>query len=408
MVPKSEMGSAQFGDSLQFTVNVNDNVPLSTLKARLFFGEEMVSETVIRTKTNDDYTGKIYVPYYANIPNGKATLRLIMQNIHFTITEQEFEVSLTRPDFPYLTLITADKEYRMEREAINQYKLTTELPRKIKGYIQAPAVGKWGNEIDFGWVENAVKEHSTTGIPFSNSDEGVYSITFNTLTYEASPFIIAYAINDQKMDRVDDNNYKADLALTKGQDIIVEGFDGFETWWLDPNFFKKESGGQIAFTAIDGNYRIEANIQHQYLTVEVLDSSNKPASLQADGSGAIWVIGEGVGYPTTANAVGWNTSKALCMAPLGNKKYEITFVAGKTLKADNINFKFFFQKGWGSEFGSARLSTESDLVYIISATQDNGNLRLLEGKTFEENKTYAFIIDLTAGNDNAVLTLEKR
>jgi len=410
ITPKSELGSALFGDSLRFTLNLNDNVPLSTLKARLFFGADMVSETVIRTKTNDDYTGKIFVPYYANIPNGRATLQFILQNINFTITEQEYEVSLSRPDFPYLTLVTADKEYRMEREAMSQYKLTTELPRKVKGYIKAPAVGEWGNEIDFGWVDGAVKEHSTTDIPFSNSDEGVYSITFNTLTYNAAPFIIAYAVNDQKMDRVDDNNYKSDLKLTQGQEIIVEGFDGFEEWWLDPNFFKKESGGQIAFTAMDGNYRIKANLEYEYMTAEVLDASNNPASLQSDGSGAVWIIGDGVGYPTTANAVGWNTNKALCMVPLGNKKYEITLVAGKTILADNINFKFFHQKGWGGEFKSEAVSTTSDLVFIGDTTngRDSGNLGLLEGKAFEENTTYAFILDLTAGNDNAVLIVEKR
>lgn len=35
-----------------------------------------------------DYTGKIYVPYLANIPNGTATLKFILQNINFTITEK--------------------------------------------------------------------------------------------------------------------------------------------------------------------------------------------------------------------------------------------------------------------------------------------------------------------------------
>ena len=86
---KAENADALFGDSLPFTIKASDvDVPLSTLKAQLFYGEEQVSETVIRTKTSgNDYTGKIFVPYYANIPNGKATLKYILQNIHFTTTE---------------------------------------------------------------------------------------------------------------------------------------------------------------------------------------------------------------------------------------------------------------------------------------------------------------------------------
>ena len=64
---KAENADALFGDSLPFTIKASDvDVPLSTLKAQLFYGEEQVSETVIRTKTSgNDYTGKIFVPYYS-------------------------------------------------------------------------------------------------------------------------------------------------------------------------------------------------------------------------------------------------------------------------------------------------------------------------------------------------------
>lgn len=57
---QAEPSSALFGDSLPFTIKASDaDVPLSTLKARLYFSDEMVSETIIRTKVNgQDYTGK--------------------------------------------------------------------------------------------------------------------------------------------------------------------------------------------------------------------------------------------------------------------------------------------------------------------------------------------------------------
>ena len=48
---QAEPSSALFGDSLPFTIKASDaDVPLSTLKARLYFSDEMVSETIIRTK----------------------------------------------------------------------------------------------------------------------------------------------------------------------------------------------------------------------------------------------------------------------------------------------------------------------------------------------------------------------
>lgn len=81
---ESPATKACFGDNIPFTVHVSDaDVALSTLKAQLFFGEEMVQEQVIRTKENNtDYSGEIYVPYYANIPDGTATLRFVLQNIN--------------------------------------------------------------------------------------------------------------------------------------------------------------------------------------------------------------------------------------------------------------------------------------------------------------------------------------
>ena len=43
---QAEPSSALFGDSLPFTIKASDaDVPLSTLKARLYFSDEMVSET---------------------------------------------------------------------------------------------------------------------------------------------------------------------------------------------------------------------------------------------------------------------------------------------------------------------------------------------------------------------------
>lgn len=408
---KTETSSAFFGDSLSFVVNASDvDVPLSTLKVELYFSDEKVSETVIRTKVSgQDYEGKIYIPYLANIPDGTASLKYILQNINFTITEKLVDLNLSRPDFPYLTFVTEDgKEYKMDKVGTYEYSVTDVFGQKEKGYIKSPKMGKEGNEILFGWVDNAITQNNSNFIPFSSSQSGEYTISFNTYSYEASPFI-KLKVNDKEMEMIDDDNYSVDLNLSQGDQITVEGVAGFNDWWIDPDYFTMNTDGTLAFLPISGNYRITANYKYSYLIVEALNNSDY-ATLGSDGSGAVWIIGEGIGKPSyTENQVGWVTEKGICMPQIEEKKYQATLVAGKQVKADNINFKFFHQKGWGGEFGGDAIATASDIVFVGDGTngRDNGNLGLVEGRTLELGGIYRFTVDLTAGNSNAVLVVEK-
>jgi len=360
---KSPISAANFGDSLEFQLHVSDSeVALSTVKAQLYFTDDKVTETVIRTKQNGDYTGKIYVPFLKDIPDGKATLKFVLQNISQKITEQSFDINLSRPDFPYLTLVTASKSYRMERVGRNQYAAKENFPFSVKGYIQAPKVGAQGNLMNFGWVNNVINLGSTAEIPFSNSTSGTYSIAFNTSTYQASPFIIAYAINGTVFSRLDDEHFKAELNMVKGEKVVIDGIEDLKNWWIDPDYFTQAPDGSIAF-------------------------NGKPK--------------------VSSNQVGWNTDKALCLVPLGNKKYQITVKAGESINSDNINFKFFHQKGWGGEFGGTDLTTTSDIVFVGDGKngRDSGNLGIKTAKVLETGKTYVFTLDLAAGNKKAVLTI---
>ncbi|WP_106831365.1 DUF5125 domain-containing protein [Parabacteroides pacaensis] len=408
--PQTEVTGAHFGDSLQFTVDAADaEVPLSTLKAQLFYDEEMVSETVLRTKTNAEYSGKIYIPYYANVPNGTATLKFVLQNIHFTITEKEYDLPLTRPDFPYLTFMSADnQEYRMERVDLYHYKLTGDFPQKMKGYIKSPKVGEQGNEIPFGWKDGGIVQGITDPITFSNSNAGTYDITFNTFSYEASPFI-KLLIDGKEMEMADEDNYQLTLPLVTGQQLELSGFPDYDNWWIDPDFFTRDAEGKLTFLPLSGDYRITANFKYKYFIVEAMSGENT-ATLQTDGSGAIWVIGDGVGKPTLGNVVSWTTEKGLCMAPVEKGKYQLTLVAGSSVNATDLNFKFFHQKGWGGEFTNTTLSTTSDIIFVGDGEngRDPGNLGIQEGKSFETGGIYVFTMDVTGGIDKAVLTVEQK
>lgn len=401
--------TALFGDSLPFIVKASDaEVPLSTLKARLYFSDELVSEKIIRTKVNgENYTGKIYIPYLANIPDGTARLEFVLQNIHFTVNQQNFDLSLRRPDFPYLTLISGDKEYRMEKTGLNQYAVTEHFESKVKAYIKAPKVGEYGNEIAFGWSNNAVTQDTDNPIPFSSIEKEAYTISFNTLTYQASPFV-KLLMNNTEMTMLDDSHYAADLSLNQGDNIQVE-IPHFEEYWIDPDFFERKDDATLKFLPVNGDYRIIANLDLKYLEVLKMEGTST-ATLKEDGTGAIWIIGDGIGKPSVeTNKVGWTTEKGLCMAQIEKGKFQITLVAGEQVKEDDINFKFFHQQGWGGEFKNEQLSTTSDLVFVGDGTngRDAGNLGIVDGKMLETGAVYRFTMDVTAGISAAVLTVEK-
>jgi hypothetical protein len=411
---RSELSSAMFGDSLQFTVSVNDEVPLSTFKAKLYFGEDLVSETLIRTKNTGDYTGKIYVPFYQNVSDNTATLEFILQNTNLTVTKKTYDVELTRPEYPYLILVTRSGMYPMEKTGNYQYAATEMFPNTdLPSYIKTPVISEWGNEITFGWGEDGITQGSTAEIPFVSSVGGKFSVTFNTLTYEASPFF-EILVNDNKMNMVDKQNFRIDLDLTQGEDIIVEGLDNISEWWIDADFFTKITDNKFTFVPVTGKYRIIANTALKYFKVEAM-IGNEPATLQPDGTGAIWIIGDGIGKPSIiSNHVGWTTEKAICMAPTGNKKYQVSLLAGGNINDTTINFKFFHQNNWGGEYDHTKLTTASDIVFVGNGTtldykgqnRDSGNLGLLQA--LEVGATYVLVIDVSDGIDNAKLTVTKQ
>lgn len=402
--------SAQFADSISYEVEVGDEggVPLSTLKLQLYYGDVMVADTTIRTKTYGDYSGRMYVPFLKDIPDGTATLKVISQNIRLTKTEQDIALPLTRPDFPYLTLVLNDStKYQMTRTELNQYSVTENFDKKVKGYIVAPAVGENGNQLTFGWDGSEITQGTNTPIPFSNLKAGSYAVSFNTLTYVGAPFL-ALKFGGVEMTMKDDNHYYVDRTFTQGEKIAVGSID-LSTLWIDPDFFTLNSDNTLTFNAVSGEYKVTADFALNYFRVEAMDGG-VVSKLKSDGSGSLWIIGENIGKPSLAtNTVGWSTSKAICMAQVKDKVYQVTVVADKQVTASSINFKFFDTEGWDSSISSG-LTTTSDIVFVGNGKngRDAGNLGIVSGKSLVSGATYVFTVDLTAGVNAAVLTVEKK
>ena len=420
MTVVSADASGVYGGKVDFEVTMTDRYALSTLKAQVFFDDEMVAEEVIRTKSDGTYTGAVTLPFYKNIPDGEATLRFVGQNVRFGTTTVDRPLAVSRPKPAYLTFFLDDAEYRMEPTGNDyEYAVTDEFPQKPQGYIATPELDAAGSVVTFGYDSGAggIVSDSTDAIPFANSNAGEFTITFNLLTFEGSPFI-KLLFGETEMTMVDNDNYSIVTTLTEGRTYTLTGVSDFADWDIDRDFFERADASNpeaLTFLPMSGMYKVTANFKHSYLRIEAMKSATEYASLNADGSGnAIWTVGAGIGKPVIKNGDGWDmASTGLCLARVADKKFQITLVAGISINASSFNFKFFWPKDWdkgeflGKEDASFAnpygvLTTASDLIEI----SDGGNLGLAEGKTLELGGIYRFTIDVSGGTMAAVLTVE--
>ena len=410
MTAVSSDASGVFGGKVGFEATMTDRYALSTLKAQIFFDDEMVAEEVIRTKENGTYSGTVTLPFYKNVPDGEATLRLVGQNVRFGQTFVERPLAASRPKPDHLVFVLGEQEYRMEPTGVDyEYAVTADFPQKPQGYITTPDLDGQGSVVTFGYSseQGGIVSDSTEPIPFANSNAGEFTVTFNLKSFEGSPFI-KLLFNDAEMTMVDNDNYSIVTTLTQNQTYTLTGVSDFADWDIDRDFFERADASNpeaLTFLPMSGMYKETANFKHSYLRIEAMKSATELATLNEDGSGAIWAIGGmSVGKPTLKNAASWSPEQGgMCLARVADKKYQLTFVAGVSIDASSFDFKFFHQKTWGGEFGGDDISTASDLVKI----SDSGNLGLAEGKTLDLGGIYRFTVDISGGNTAAVLTVEK-
>lgn len=393
---------AYFGSNIHFEVSMNDVRPLSTLKAQLFFDEEMVAETVIRTKTNGTYEGTVLVPFAAEIPDGTAKLALVGQNIEFGLTTIEKEVAVYRPQPDKIYFVSGDQEYEMAHQSGYLYSVTAEFPQKPKGYFRTDELDVDGTIATFGWKSGAIAWDSTADIPLSNAVAGEYPITFDMFSFEATPFLkLMFAGSELGLRDGSDSQYVAAVALKQGETYTLEGLD-ISAWTIDPDWFTSNGDGSMVCNVIDGYYLVQFDTAAEYVSAMTCDAAGVPAMFDtATGKGALYLVGDGLGKPNLAGAPGWVPEKGLCLAPVAADTHQITAIAGLSMKADGINFKFFGQNnGWGPvELKGDMLSCTSDLILVGQGVDgyDSGNVYLQEGKTFEPGGVYTFTLTWNGG-----------
>ena len=102
--------------------------------------------------------------------------------------------------------------------------------------------------------------------------------------------------------------------LKQGNDYVFDGIS--DDYYVNPSFFSKTTDGKYRFKAVSGSYLIEAkNNGYKYLQVRSCNTDGSLASLQTDGTGAIYMIGNGIGLSNvTENEVGWTPENGISMA----------------------------------------------------------------------------------------------
>ena len=415
---------ALFGDSITVNVKCTDTkVPLSTLKAVLKYGQESVQHITLRTKSDGDYQVRLYMPFYQNVPDGDAQLQLTLQDIHFTTAEKTINIPLSRPHYASLKLVTSTgDEYTMTPDPANPYLFSAMVnspsSKTVKGHIVAPKQGANGREITFGQGTQGVKQDLTDDISFVNTTRGTFKVTFNTLTYAYSPVYDPATASQEIVFSATETTFDGELAQGRNYEFVGLSAINSPGWYYDPDFFTPNGDGTYKFKAVTGNYHITANTTRNGFQIWATKADKSAAKLASDGSGAVWIIGnDGFGKPAFSFVAGQNwwtdTNHALCMAQVRDKVYQVTFTVGQQLRATDVDFKFFGQQGWGTEFkGSAsnyHLTSTSSVFCVGDGNgHHNGNIYLATGATLNNGDTYVLTVDLTQGCDKGVFSAVKQ
>lgn len=399
MVINSVAEKAFMGDSVRFSITLNDEFPLSTLKAKLLYDGTSVSDVTIRTKEYGTYEAAVAVPLLADIPDGTAEIEFTAQNTGLGITSSTVEVAVERPQPSSMTLFIDGSSYTMQKTGDYTYEATDSFPSEASALISCtPETG--AEPIFLGWGGSAlkpVKEGAADKIPFTAVKSGVYTISVNLMDLSASPFgNITAALTES-------DNVKV-LNLLQGSEISFSGISNPDQWNLDYDFFTLNADNTVSFKAVDGLYKLDADFSGKFIKVEAMADKDNTAKLNDDGTGAVWAIGSGLGKPSVGPS--WNTTDgAWCLASPEKGKWQLTLTAGASISKSGFSIKFFHQKDWGGEFGSyASVNDETGLFKVA----DSGNIEpAADDTSLEIGKSYQFIVDVTGGTSSAVLTIKE-
>lgn len=167
------------------------------------------------------------------------------------------------------------------------------------------------------------------------------------------------------------NNYFYEAALTQGGEFTLGNTSSIDmdiaNAYVDEFAATNLGNGTFKFNAISGNYTVMVMPTMNYVKIF-------PGFYEAPGTftndKALWIIGSNIGQPTSAqNNSNWSASllNSIPVAQVSENVYKIAFTYGQELTG--INFKFFGQYGWGTEFHGEDLAMEPNDYFYINTPQ---------------------------------------
>ena len=385
----SQTESTYMGADVKFTVDIKDKeFALSTLKAALYYDETKVSDLTIRTKEYGEYEGVLHAPLYKDIPDGIASIVLTAQNVGMGLSYDTLYVELKRPNFQTVNLVDeSGAEIAMTKTADYTYEYEGNFPALFKAKVVTPAINDEGEVVTLGYDGTYLSSLKDAYVPFSAGVPGKFKITVDLMSLKAAPL--------GKGDVVSVAEYK------QGQKMDFGSLVDFNNWTLDYDYFiVNEDFTEATFRAVDGLYKMQYDTKAMNIKVEPMANETDVLTLSADGSGAPWVIGSGVGKPAIGPS--WNTTDgAYPMAQVAEKVYQFTLSCPGQLSS-TADFKFFHQKGWGGEFVKSDYA-EINLAPAFDMT-DSGNI---QGKNVLPGVGYKITLDLTGGVKAAKVSYEE-
>lgn len=393
--------SAYMGDSISFTFQVKgESIKLNQSKVQFYYGEEMVSEAFYTTGKDGTYTGKVAIPFLKDIPDGEAKVTLRVQNERFATDSETLSITITRPQFPKLILKSQDgSEYEMLPVDGRPYEYSAKgkFPYVMNAKIIIPAYGENGNEIIFGMTNSKIIKDAASPINFEGepNEEGEYQITFNTQSFEGTPFIkFGIYFSDESIVEFSGSGttFTAETEFKQNEDIRISGLKTeYPDYWINPTYFDKvkgTNGKTLRFRGMNGKYRLTVDKDKKYFYVEKMNGNSLASISDAKNANVMWTIGDGnIGYPSyKTNNINWSENKAVCLIPLEQTKHQLILEAGRNISTNNINYKFFGQKGWGFEFTAPRIKiADGSSWFRINASDGNirgGSTPLISGKYY--------------------------
>ncbi len=180
-------------------------------------------------------------------------------------------------------------------------------------------------------------------------------------------------VNGEKALKMSADVYKVTaVKVEKGSTITFSGIDNPQEWMFDKDHFELTAEG-LKFNAITAWYSFELNVKDKYVIVRHVKSDGKAATYA--GEKAITFMGWGVGYPTMASQLGWDSGLLITLAQIEDGVYQFTGVACKEgdetmvgncwcynteiTSSNFLSFKFFGQAGWGDEMRNVTLTEEA-------------------------------------------------